>query len=84
MRRRLVVEDPPKGDLGDPLMRLRWSAARDAVGVEVSVLVEESSKVLLEASRDAVTRQVHEITTESRRLARHAVRDDIAQTTGFT
>jgi hypothetical protein len=38
----------------DPLRRLDWSAARDAVGMEVAVIVEETGRVLCGWARDAV------------------------------
>jgi hypothetical protein len=40
-----------------PMRRMDWSAARDAVGLEVVVVVEEASQVLWEGVRDAVSSQ---------------------------
>jgi hypothetical protein len=41
-----------------PLARLDWAVARDAVGPEVTVVVEESVRVLSRWVRDAVITQV--------------------------
>ncbi len=41
----------------DPLRRVRWDAARDAVGLEASVIVEEFGQVMAKWVRDAVIAQ---------------------------
>jgi hypothetical protein len=38
----------------DPLAGLAWSVARDAVGVDISVIIEESARVVVDWVRDAV------------------------------
>ena len=42
----------------DPLRGIDWGAARDAVGLEVAVAIEETGKVLHLWARDAVRSQV--------------------------
>ncbi len=44
---------------------IRWSAVRDAVGLEVSVILEEFLRLVEDAVRDAVSRQVAGIKGES-------------------
>ena len=61
LRRRLVREpggELPSGVVADPLRRVDWSAARDAVGLEVAVTIEEAARVLHVWARDAVCSQV--------------------------
>jgi len=61
LRRRLVRQqetNSPGGGLADPLCRLDWSAARDAVGLQVAVTIEEAARVVHQWARDAVRRQV--------------------------
>jgi hypothetical protein len=61
-----------------PEARLAWDAVRDAVGMEVAVVVEESAKVLGEAVRDAVGWQPLGIMKESRKVMPERTRDEIA------
>jgi hypothetical protein len=60
--RRRLVRAPEPGDAGgllaDPLCRVDWLAARDAVGLQVAVTIEESVRVLHQWARDAVGPQV--------------------------
>ena len=57
MRLRVVT-----GEAGEaPEARLRWEAVRDAVGVEVSVVIEESARHVSEWVRDAVAAHPHGI-----------------------
>jgi hypothetical protein len=61
LRRRLVRQretNCPGGLLADPLHELDWSAARDAVGLQVAVTIEEAARVVHQWARDAVRRQV--------------------------
>lgn len=53
---RLVKDDPAdqRGRPADPLNTINWVLARDEIGLKVSVLVEETSKVLLRGARDAI------------------------------
>jgi hypothetical protein len=56
LRRRLRI--PAKATAGAPLRGIDWSAARDAVGLQVAVTIEETGQVLQEWARDAVSVQV--------------------------
>jgi hypothetical protein len=58
--------------------QLAWDVVRDAVGMEVSVVIEESSKVVENRARDAVSAEASVIMKELRRVARHQRRDEIA------
>lgn len=53
---RLVKEDPPAQRVRqpNPLNSINWALARDEIGLKVSVLVEETGKVLLQRARDAI------------------------------
>lgn len=53
---RLVKDAPPGcGPPPDPLTLIDWELARDEIGLKVSVLVEETGKVLLRSARDAIS-----------------------------
>ena len=56
LRRRLQV--PEKATTSAPLRGIDWSAARDAVGLQVAVVIEETGQVLHNWARDAVSAQV--------------------------
>ena len=56
LRRRLQV--PENATSSAPLRGIDWSAARDAVGLQVAVIVEETGEVLQSWARDAVSAQV--------------------------
>lgn len=61
LRRRLLRKEDPKGVsvLGvDPLRRIDWAAARDVVGLQVAVTIEEAGRVLHGWARDAVSSQL--------------------------
>lgn len=83
LRERLHVERAPAEPLGrDPLAEIAWEVARDAVGLEVAVIVEETGKVLVSWARDAVHGQVAEITREVARVLPRPARDAIARGAG--
>lgn len=63
-------------------VRIDWSGARDVVGLEVVVLMEEFSKVLLEMARDVVMRHMAEIMKEFVRHRRDGARDEIGDDLG--
>lgn len=75
LRARLAQPGPPAQ--GAPLAS--WDAARDAVGLEVLVVLEELLQVLTRLARDAVARQVVVSAGESVRVPPHAPRDTIAR-----
>lgn len=57
--------------------RLAWDAVRDAVGLEVTVVIEEMLRVLEDTVRDAVRQQVSGISRESSQVVPPGRRDDI-------
>jgi hypothetical protein len=59
----------------DPLRRLDWEAARDAVGLQVAVTLEEVGGVLVDWARDAVLTQQREIPWEFGGEVRAPARD---------
>lgn len=61
----------------DPLLEVDWDRARDAVGLEAAILIEETGRVLRDWARDAVIAQGRVITTEFRRHVRDGPRDGI-------
>ena len=75
MKRPSVPDHPPRSD---PLIEIAWSAVRDAVGLEVGVVIEETARVVVDWSRDAVMAQLGEIQGRSGVQARAGPRDDIA------
>jgi hypothetical protein len=82
LRERLLSPAPvvtgPAGPLGaDPLRQIAWLQTRDAVGLEVSVVVEETAKVLVQYVRDAVTSKQRVITKERGEVTNWGPRDAI-------
>ena len=61
----------------DPLAGVNWAAARDAVGLEVTVFIEESGRVLAEWARDAVAAQARVIKRKSGEVGGRTARDEI-------
>ena len=61
----------------EPLRQLDWERARDAVGLQVAVIVEESAQVLVDWARDAVRSHRRAITGEFGREVSGAARDAI-------
>lgn len=78
LRSRLRKAETTPMVVADPLpLRIDAKVARDAVGMEVHVVVEEIGKVLVEWMRDAVLAQAFVITRESPKHALVAARDGI-------
>ena len=77
LRRKVVParEAPLPSPSADPMPQVDWDAARDAVGFEVAVFVEESQKVLVDWARDAVVAQQLVITRQSRKVGGVSARD---------
>ncbi len=78
LRRRITTIDAELKVELSPLAGLRLKAVRDAVGLEVSVVIEETSRVLGEWTRDAVRAQAAGIKREFARLLAKEPRDAIA------
>lgn len=75
---RLRREQPPQASRqADPLGQIAWEVARDAVGLQVSVIVQETAQVVVDFARDAVRAQGVEIASQLDRLPRHLPRDAI-------
>jgi hypothetical protein len=66
----------------DPLAEIAWGTARDAVGLETAVIVEETGKVLALWARDAVRQQAAEITRKLAKVLPRPARDEIAAGAG--
>lgn len=78
LRQRLRVE--AKGEpeaVSTVRAQVAWAVVRDAVGLEVSVVIEEILRLLETAVRDAVARQAMEKTTTSGREMVGGRRDDM-------
>jgi hypothetical protein len=78
LRRRLQVAPGVEAVGADPLARLDWAAARNAVGLEVAVVIEETGRLLATWTRNAVTRQGPAPARESRPLRVSPPRNAIA------
>lgn len=81
LRQRLRVEPGdggPQGVAQGGQLALRWDVVRDAVGLELSVIIEEVSRLLEDVVRDAVRRQPLVSKAEWRQVLVSARRDDIA------
>lgn len=83
LQRRLRRPPPsratPSSSRISPMRQLDWLVARDVVGLEVAVVVEESAKVLCDWARDAVIAQ---LIVDEQITARHLpdrARDEIAK-----
>jgi len=78
LRQRVRSARPPQGQSDPARSVVRWDVVRDAVGLEVAVILEEMLSVLEDVVRDAVSGQASGITGESRREMRSGRRDDMA------
>jgi len=76
-RLRQRVRGEADGRQAEAASRLSWDAVRDAVGLEVAVILEEISRLLEDVVRDAVRRQVGAPATESRQVQGAGPRDDM-------
>ena len=76
LRQRLRVH-AAGGQAAGPGPRLSWDVVRDAVGLEVAVILEEISRLLVDAVRDAVQRQVGAPARESGQVQVAGRRDDM-------
>lgn len=79
VRQRIRVDSDRETSSEDGLAgRLAWDAVRDAVGLEVAVIIEEIVRLVEDAVRDAVSGQVRVETGESRQVLGVGRRDDMA------
>lgn len=63
----------------NPLGEVDWQVARDAVGLEVIVVIEETSKVLWRGVRDVVGGQLQGMKAVTSKVRPPSARDDIAK-----
>ena len=78
LRQRIRVEAKVEPEaVGRLRAQVAWAVVRDAVGLEVSVVIEEILGLLEAAVRDAVWRQATEKTTTSGREMAGGRRDDM-------
>ena len=81
LRGRLVGAFPPT-DAGEGWLlsrRVDESVARDAVGLQVYVFIDETARLLAEWARDEIMEQRHVITGEIGRHLDGGARDEIAR-----
>ena len=80
LRQKLQAKAPPvvgvAGVLGvDPLGQFDWDSARDAAGLEATVIIEEICQVLVGYTRDAAHAKPLVITGENPQVPESAARD---------
>ena len=61
----------------DPMRQMAWGDAREVVGLEVSVIVEEASQMLVRWTREVVSLQRLEIQGESRQMQGGGAREEM-------
>ena len=77
LRQRVVPEEAPRPR--GPLYGLAWQAVRDAVGLQVAVIIDESGRLLERWTRDAVNTQLMEMKGNFREVGRLEPRDEMAR-----
>ena len=80
LRQKLQAKAPPEAGVAgvldvDPLGSIDWDTARDAVGLEAAVIIEEICQVLVGYTRDAVRAKPLVITGKSPQVPGSAARD---------
>lgn len=68
----------------DPLRAIDETVARDLVGLQLYVFIEEIGKHLIDWARDLVREQAIEIRGEMRKQLKSGKRDEIVETPGAT
>jgi len=84
LRQKLQAAEPPfQGPAGvmgvDPLRQLDWSAAREAVGLDAAVVVEEASQVVVQWARDSVSAKPLVIGAKTSKVTPPDARDSVRQ-----
>lgn len=78
LRERVRVETgPSERPALDPLGEIAWTEVRDAVGLETSVIVEETAKVVTAWTRDAVGLEAFGIIGRAARHTAESPRDEM-------
>lgn len=75
---RLVRDEPAGAFSADPLRAIDWNVARDEIGLEVAVLVEESGKVFCRWARDEIAAQLAVFKGKSAKVSAASLRDEMA------
>jgi hypothetical protein len=86
LRSRLVQQEKPRqrAVTADPLRAINETVARDLVGLQLYVFIEEIGKHLIDWARDLVREQAIEIRGEMRKQLKSGKRDEIVETPGAT
>lgn len=86
LRSRLVQQEQARqrAVTADPLGAINETVARDLVGLQLYVFVEEIGKHLIDWARDLVSEQAIEIRGEIRRQLGSGKRDEIVEREGAT
>jgi len=71
--RRDDVPEPTRQ--ADPLQQICWKTVRDAVSLQVAVIIQKMAQLLLDFMRDAAHRQQREFTRKLDRLRKSMPRD---------
>ena len=75
LRRRLQAHERAEARRADPLAQMDWGVAREAMGLQAAVVVEETGRVLVRWAREEMAAQGLGIVGEMGRLPRHGGRD---------
>jgi hypothetical protein len=81
VRKKVVKEVVPPGAGVDPMLGIAWDAARDEIGLEAGVVIEETGKVLVSWVRDEIARQVRAGKGKSGQVVGVCARDEMAEGT---
>lgn len=77
LRRRVRLSPTPTAG-GDPTAGIDWARARDEIGLQVAVIIEESGKVLGSWMRDEMSVQVGDLKRQFGIVAPRVTRDEMA------
>ena len=80
LRTKVLVSEPQTGTIGDLAGQVRWDGVRDAVGLQVAVIIEEIVKLIEIRLRDAVGAEIVTAQGFASIQSPLAPRDDIAMT----
>lgn len=78
LRTKVLVSEPQAGTNGDWAGQVRWDGVRDAVGLQVAVIIEEIVKLIEKQVRDAVGAEIVAAQGCASKQSPIARRDDIA------
>jgi hypothetical protein len=75
LRRRLQAGERAEARRADPLAQVDWEVAREAMGLQAAVVVEETGRVLVRWAREEIATQGAGIVGEMGRLPSRGARD---------